>query len=190
MRWRRAFLFLSGLPVRLCRAREADPPRTPAWPVPGWEGLAPVEALRAAAPPRDEPARREDVPVFWEEPVLWDELVGVRPPVRMRAAEPEPVPRAGVRPPGCPAEAAAVVGLRTAVVVPRKMPEERVVLLVGAGRAIPVAPPRTLPDERPAAVEPVVVVCARAAVVAPRTMPAERAEGVGAAPAARTADGR
>ena len=178
--------------------------------MPGWEGLAPVEALRGEGlAPRGEPAPRE------EEPVLWDELVvGVRPPVRMRAAEPEPVPRAGVRPPGCPAEAAAVVGLRTAVVVPRKMPdgrpetveeavgvraavvvprrmpEERVEACAGAGRAIPVAPPRTLPDERPAAVEPVVVVCARAAVVAPRTMPAERAEGVGAAPAARTADGR
>lgn len=194
---------LSGLPVRLDRVREVDPLRTPACRVPGWEGLAPVEALRVAVPPRESVPR--EAPVVWDVP----SAVGVRPPVRMRALELEPVPRAGVRPPGCPAEAAVVVGLRTAVVVPRRIPDarpetfeeavgvraevvvprripdERVALFVGAGRAIPVAPPRTVP--RPPEADAVGV---RAAVVVPRAMPAERAEGVGAAPAARTADGR
>ena len=128
--------------------------------------------------------------------------------MRMRALELEPVPR--VRAPGCPAEAAVGVGLRTAVVVPRRIPDarpetfeevvgvraevvvprripdERVALFAGVGRAIPVAPPRTVP--RPPEVDADVWV--RTAVVVPRAMPAERAEGVGAAPAARTADGR
>lgn len=142
--------------------------------------------------------------------MVWDvpSVVGVRPPVRMRALELEPVPR--VRAPGCPAEAAVVVGLRTAVVVPRRIPDarpetfeevvgvraevvvprripdERVALFAGVGRAIPVAPPRTVPRPPEADAD----VWVRTAVVVPRAMPAERAEGVGAAPAARTADGR
>lgn len=155
------------------------------------------EALRVANPPREEePAPRE---------ALVPLAVGVRPPVRTRAPE----PRAGVRPPDCPAEAAEVVGVRTAVVAPRTIPAERPETLVeavgvrtavvaprtipaerpeavDAGRAIPVAPPRTAPARRPEAVG------VRTAVVAPRMIPRvdrdEEAEG--AAPAARMTEER
>lgn len=144
--------------------------------------------------------------MFWDVPVA----VGVRP-VRIWA-----LALCAGRPPGCPAEASGVAGLRATVVVPPfRIPDERpeaveevvgvraaVVVpfrterpegCLGTGRAVPVAPSRTLPGERPAAVEPDVVVCVRAAVVTPFRMPDERAEvvvGVRAAPAARKTDGR
>ena len=102
---RRAFLSLSGLPVRLCRAFEVDP-------------------LRAAAPSREEELAPREAPVFWDVPVA----VGVRP-VRIWA-----LALCAGRPPGCPAEASGVAGLRATVVVP----------------------PFRIPDERPEAVEEVV----------------------------------
>ena len=161
------------------------------------------EALRAANPPREEEPAPREAPAPRDESALWEEpvplAVGVRPPVSTRAPE----PWAGVRPPDCPAEAAEVVGVRTAVVAPRTIPAERPETLVDAvgvrtavvaprtipaerpeaveaGRAIPVAPPRTAAAGRPEAVDE------RTAVVAPRTISREDEEAEGAAPAART----
>ena len=163
------------------------------------------EALRAASLPREEEPAPREAPAPRDEPALWEEpvplAVGVRPPVSTRAPE----PRAGVLPPGCPAEAGEVVWVRTAVVAPRTILAERPEAVwvrtavvaprtilaerpeaVKAGRAIPVAPPRTAPAGRPEAVG------VRTAVVAPRMIPRvdKDEEAEGAAPAARTTEAR
>lgn len=195
---------MSGLPVRLDKAREDDPLRAPrgperealsasVWRVPNWDnlpgGVCPLAgAAVRVAPPRPvcrvgvgstDEALRAANPPREEEPAPREAPAPREEPALWE----EPVPLAvGVRPPVSTRAPEPWAGVR-----PPDCPAETAEV-VGVRTA--VVAPRTIPAERPETF--VEAVGVRTAVVAPRTIPRvdKDEEAEGAAPAARTTGAR